>query len=68
MHKIHHRLNTDHYHMQRLLDCFVFEIDCYDFDSKRSADLDIILSTLDYIQTYPENGITLQRILFTADF
>ena len=54
MHKIHHRLNTDHYHMQQLLDCFNHEIDCYGFDSKRSADLDIILNTLDYIQTYPE--------------
>ncbi len=54
MHKIHHRLNTDHYHIQQLLDCFGYEIDCYDFDSKRSADLEIILSALDYIQTYPE--------------
>ena len=54
MHKIQRQLHTDHYHLQRLLDCFSYEIDCYDFDSKRSADLDIILSALDYIQTYPD--------------
>ena len=53
MHRIQRQLQIDHNHMQRLLDCFGHEIDCYDFDSKRSADLNIILSTLDYIKTYP---------------
>ncbi len=54
MHKIQRQLYTDHYHLQRLLSCLSYEIGCYDYDSKRSADLDIILSALDYIQTYPD--------------
>jgi len=54
MHKIQRQLHTDHYHLQRLLNCLSHEIDCYDFDSKRSPDLDIILSALDYVRTYPD--------------
>lgn len=54
MHRIQRQLHTDHSHLLRLLECFSHEIDCYDFDSQRSADLDIILSALDYIQTYPD--------------
>jgi len=54
MHKIQRQLHTDHYHLQRLLNCFSHEIDCYDFDSKRSADLAVILGALDYVHTYPD--------------
>ncbi|MCP5245383.1 MAG: hemerythrin domain-containing protein [Burkholderiales bacterium] len=54
MHTIQRQLHTDHYHLQRLLNCLSHEIDCYDFDSKRVPDLDIILSALDYVRTYPD--------------
>ncbi len=54
MHKIQRQLHTDHYHLQRLLNCFSQEIDCYDFDSKRNADLAVILSALDYVHIYPD--------------
>lgn len=54
MHKIQRQLHTDHYHLQRLLSCFSHEIGCYDFDSKCSPDLDVILSALDYINVYPD--------------
>ena len=54
MHKIQHQLHTDHYHLQRLLNCLSHEIGCYDFDSKQVPDLDIILSALDYLRTYPD--------------
>lgn len=54
MHKIQRQLHTDHYHLQRLLNCLSHEIDCYDFDSKQVPDLDIILSALDYLGTYPD--------------
>lgn len=52
MHTLQRQLQTDHNHMQRLLECLSHEIDCYDFDSKRSPDLAIILSALDYIHVY----------------
>jgi len=54
MHKIQRQLHKDHFHLQRLLNCFSHEIDCYDYDSKRMADLDIILSALDYVHIYPD--------------
>jgi len=54
MHKIQRQLHTDHFHLQRLLNCFSQEIDCYGFDSKREADLDVILSALNYVHIYPD--------------
>ncbi|MDH5480037.1 MAG: hemerythrin domain-containing protein [Nitrosomonas sp.] len=54
MHKIQRQLHVDHHHLQRLLNCLTTEIDCYDFDSKRAADLAVILSALDYVDTYPD--------------
>lgn len=54
MHILQRQLHTDHIHMQRLLSCLSHEIDCYDFDSKRSPDLAIILSALDYIHVYAD--------------
>ena len=54
MHKIQRQLHTDHFHLQRLLNCFGNEIDCYDFDSTRRADLAVILSALDYVHVYPD--------------
>jgi len=53
MHKIQHQLYLDHHHIQRLLHCLNKEVDCYDFNSKRAADLAVILSALDYIVSYP---------------
>ena len=44
MHKLQRKLQTDHLHLLRLLKCLSHEIDCYDFDSQRSADLAVILS------------------------
>ncbi len=52
MHSLQHQLNTDHHHLQRLLNCLSEEIDCFDYDSKRSADLTIILNALEYISVY----------------
>ncbi len=54
MHKLQRQLQTDHSHLQRLLNYLSHEIDCYDFDSKRTADLTIILSALDYVNVYPD--------------
>ena len=54
MHKIQRQLYLDHHHIQRLLHCLNKEIDCYDFNSKRAADLAVILSALDYIVSYPD--------------
>jgi len=54
MHKIQRQLHTDHFHLQRLLNCFSHEIDCYDFDSKCEPNLDVILSSLDYVHIYPD--------------
>lgn len=54
MHKIQRQLHLDHHHLQRLLNCLSAEINCYDFNSKRAADLAVILSALDYIDSYPD--------------
>ncbi len=54
MHKIQRQLHVDHHHITRLLNCLSKEIDCYDFNSKRAADLAVILSALDYIDSYPD--------------
>ncbi len=53
MNKIQRELHTDHYHLQRLLNCLSQEIDCYDHDSQQEADLTVILSALDYVHDYP---------------
>lgn len=54
MHTLQRQLNSDHHHLQRLLNCLSEEIDCFDYDSERSADLTIILSALEYINAYPD--------------
>lgn len=54
MHPIQHQLHSDHHHMQLLLSCLSQEIDCFDFDSQRSPDMEIIVSALDYFHVYPD--------------
>lgn len=54
MHTIQRQLHSDHYHLHLLLNCLSQEIDCFDFDSQRSADMAIILSALDYVHVYPD--------------
>ncbi len=54
MNKIQRQLHTDHYHLQRLLNCLSQEIDCYDHDGQQEADLAVILSALDYVHDYPD--------------
>lgn len=54
MHKLQRQLQTDHFHLQRLLNYLSHEINCYDFDSERTADLTVILSALDYVNVYPD--------------
>lgn len=54
MHPIQHQLHSDHHHIQLLLNCLSQEMDCFDFDSQRTADMDIILSALDYFHVYPD--------------
>ncbi|TXI19205.1 MAG: hypothetical protein E6Q62_04805 [Nitrosomonas sp.] len=54
MHAVQRQLHTDHYHLQRLLNCLSHEIDCYDYDSHENADLTVILSALDYVHDYPD--------------
>jgi hemerythrin-like domain-containing protein len=54
MHKIQRQLHVDHHHIKRLLNCLSTEISCYDFNSQRAADLDVILSALDYFHSYPD--------------
>ena len=69
MHKLQRKLQTDHLHLLRLLKCLSHEIDCYDFDSQRSADLAVILSALDYMTVYsdkwhhPAEDIIFDRLL-----
>ena len=69
MHPIQHQLHSDHHHIQLLLNCLSQEIDCFDFDSQRSADMEIILSALDYFHVYPDKwhhpteDIIFQRLL-----
>lgn len=69
MHPIQHQLHSDHHHMQLLLSCLGQEIDCFDFDSQRSADMDIIVSALDYFHVYPDKwhhpaeDVIFQRLL-----
>ncbi len=69
MHRIQLQLHTDHHHLQLLLDCLSLEIDCYDFDSKRPADLSIMLSAIEYINEYadkwhhPTEDIIFDRLL-----
>ncbi len=54
MHPIQHQLHSDHHHMQLLLSCLSQEIDCFDFDSQRSPDMEIVVSALDYFHVYPD--------------
>lgn len=69
MHPIQHQLHSDHHHIQLLLNCLSQEIDCFDFDSQRSADMEIIVSALDYFHVYPDKwhhpteDVIFQRLL-----
>jgi hemerythrin-like domain-containing protein len=72
MHKLQRKLQTDHLHLLRLLKCLSHEIDCYDFDSQRNADLAVILSALDYMTVYsdkwhhPAEDIIFDRLIKKA--
>ena len=54
MHTVQRQLHTDHFHLQRLLNCLSHEIKCYEYDSLEHVDLTVILSALDYVHDYPD--------------
>ncbi|MDP1559576.1 MAG: hemerythrin domain-containing protein [Nitrosomonas sp.] len=54
MRLIQRQLYSDHHHFQQLLNCLSKEIDCFDFDNQREANMAIILSALDYLKVYAD--------------
>lgn len=54
MHPILRQLHTDHHHIQLLLNCLDREVDCFDYDCQRPADMALMLSAFEYFQVYPD--------------
>lgn len=54
MNEIERRLYRDHENFERLLHCFLLEVERYESGDAASVDLALILDALDYVKFYPE--------------
>ncbi|TQV85635.1 hypothetical protein FKG94_01965 [Exilibacterium tricleocarpae] len=55
MHPVQRQLYIDHYHLQQLLQCLRYQLDCFADRGLGEPDLGLILDMLDYITVYPEH-------------